>query len=339
MRRPSLGSAALPLLVAVGLLSADPLGAQKPDAPYVPTPDRVVTTMLEMARPTPRDVVYDLGSGDGRLVIQAAKRYGSRGVGVEIQEHLNERARRIARQEGVADRVRFVNRDLFDVDLEPVTVLMLYLGRRINRELRPKILRQMRPGSRVVSHAFDMGDWKADSIVGMRDELALVFRWVVPADAGGRWRLALPSGDSVTFTLDQKYQELRIVDAGDPGGVAVEDAAMRGDGIWFTVDRSRVGDGRRSLDMVGVVQGDMMYGNTATGARWTAERVSGSGRPLHEWASDASGSAGPSSDRTGPDVTGPGRREAGRHEVSRTPVPAGPLRKVYPAVVKLKTIP
>lgn len=291
-------------LLVCGLLTAGTLApagveGQKPDAPYVPTPMGVVSAMLELARPTSRDTVYDLGSGDGRLVIEAAKRSGARGVGFEIQEHLNERARDSARAEGVEDRVRFVNQDLFTVDLSPATVLMLYLSRRINRELRPEILRQMRPGSRVVSHAFDMGDWKADSIVGMREELALVFHWVVPADVGGRWELDLPSGGRWSFRLDQKFQELRAVEADDPGGAAVEDPAMRGDGVWFTLVREGDEGAPRRMDMVGVVRGDRMYGNTADGERWTAVRTSGTGRPLSRWSDDASG-APTSSDEASP---------------------------------------
>lgn len=300
---------ALGLLLATASLAP----AQQPaephlDAPYVPTPVAVVSAMLELARPTPADTVYDLGSGDGRLVITAAERYGAAGVGVEIQEHLNERARDSARAAGVNDRVRFVDGDLFEVDLSPATVLTLYLGRRINQELRPRILRQMRPGSRVVSHAFDMGPWKADRLEQMHEELALVFLWVVPAHVAGRWRVDHPSLGPVSFRLDQRFQELRVVEPPKGDGarsVRARDPAMRGDSVWLSlvVPGPDGGEGRR-IPLVGVVDGDRMSGSSGTGEAWTAVRTSGADEPLEAWTaeeerapagSSAAGAAVPSS--------------------------------------------
>ncbi|MFB6240519.1 MAG: cyclopropane-fatty-acyl-phospholipid synthase family protein, partial [Gemmatimonadota bacterium] len=170
-------SARTPLLVAVGALAlawpAD-AGAQELDVPYVPTPMEVVSTMLELAEPTPQDSLYDLGSGDGRIVITAAKRYGTPGIGVELDSGRVATARQNARQEGVADLVRFIQGDLFDVDVSNADIVTLYLLPSVNRKLRPKLLRQLDPGSRVVSHDFDMGAWKPDSVVR------------VPEESGGR---------------------------------------------------------------------------------------------------------------------------------------------------------
>ena len=133
-----------------------------PDVRYVPTPQNVVEAMLEMARVTRTDVVYDLGSGDGRIPITAAQKYGARGVGIEIEPRLIRDANDNARKAGVTNRVLFLNQDLFEADLSPATVITLYLLPRLNLQLMPK-LRRLRPGTRIVSHYFDMGpEWPAD---------------------------------------------------------------------------------------------------------------------------------------------------------------------------------
>lgn len=283
----------LGVLAAAGwACAAAPLAGQEPDAPYVPTPTAVVDTMLAVADPTPRDTVYDLGSGDGRLVIRAAERYGAAGVGVEIQAHLNERARRRAEKAGVADRVRFVTGDLFEVSLRPATVLILYLGRRINRQLRPRILEEMRPGSRVVSHAFDMGAWKADSLVQMPRELALVFSWVVPADVGGRWRVTLPGGAEMTLQLDQRFQELRLVAVDAPDGVTVDEPRLRGRRIWFRLARpGDDGKGRR-VNMTGLVDGGRIEGALGSGGRWRAVRLEDTDPSMEEWSGELTRTSG-----------------------------------------------
>jgi SAM-dependent methyltransferase len=150
------------LVVAAHLVAAP--GAQKrlpqPAVRYVPSPQSVVDAMLELAHVTSADVVYDLGSGDGRIPITAAQRYGARGVGVEIEQRLVAEARDNARKAGVADRVLFFNGDLFEFDVRPATVVALFLLPRMNQELAPKLRRDLRPGSRIVTHMFDLGpDW------------------------------------------------------------------------------------------------------------------------------------------------------------------------------------
>ena len=148
-----------------------------PDVRYVPTPQNVVETMLEMAHVTAADVVYDLGSGDGRIPITAAQKYGARGVGIEIEPRLIEEAIDNARKAHVADRVRFFNQDLFETDLSPATVVTLYLLPRLNQQLVPK-LKALRPGTRIVSHYYDMGpEWPADE---SRDINSLmVYLWTI----------------------------------------------------------------------------------------------------------------------------------------------------------------
>lgn len=155
---------------------------RRPDAPFVPSTEELTRAMLELAEVTRDDVVYDLGSGDGRLVIAAAKEYGARGVGVEIDPGLVRLSRENARRAGVSERVRFVRQDLFKTDLRPATVVTLYLRPEVNLRLRPKLLRELRPGARVVSNTFDMGDWEPDvkQAVGMES----IYYWVIPPRPG-----------------------------------------------------------------------------------------------------------------------------------------------------------
>jgi SAM-dependent methyltransferase len=148
------------------------------DVPYVPTPEPVVSAMLKLAQVKRGDVLYDLGSGDGRIVIAAAKRYGVRGTGVDIDPRRIAEANANARKAGVAKLVRFLNEDLFAIDFSEATVVTLYLLPRINLQLRPKLLAELRPGTRIVSHGFDMGDWQPDRVVVMGT--STLYLWTVP---------------------------------------------------------------------------------------------------------------------------------------------------------------
>ena len=172
------------LFVVLGLLwagsaAAQPFkGVKQPDVRYVPSPDSVVDAMLALAHVTAGDVVYDLGSGDGRIPIAAAKRYGAFGVGVELDFKLNRAADANAKKAGVADRVRFFTQDLFEADISAATVVTLFLLPRINQELIPKLRRELRPGTRIVSHQFDMGEqWppeKTQDVNGL-----LIYLWTM----------------------------------------------------------------------------------------------------------------------------------------------------------------
>lgn len=153
------------------------------DVPYVPTAQSVGVRMLEVAGVTEEDVVYDLGSGDGRIPITAAKEFGARGVGVEIDSALVAKARANAREAGVADKVRFVQGDLFNADLSEATVVALYLWPEVNIQLRPKLLEELDPGDRIVSHDFRMGDWEPERTVDAgagNTGQEMVFLWTVP---------------------------------------------------------------------------------------------------------------------------------------------------------------
>ena len=166
--------ALLPLVATLSLAIAQ---ERAPDIHYAPTPNRVVRKMLELADVTSRDVVYDLGSGDGRIVIMAAKEFGARGVGIEIDRRLIAKSRENARQAGVEDRVEFRHQDLFAADLRGATVVATYLLTHLNARLMPK-LKRLRRGTRIVTHSFDMGDaWPPDKQVGMVG--STVFLWTV----------------------------------------------------------------------------------------------------------------------------------------------------------------
>jgi SAM-dependent methyltransferase len=149
-----------------------------PDVIFVPTPNDVVDTMLKMAGVSKKDTVYDLGCGDGRIVITAAQKYGARGVGIDIDPDRVAEATQNARKAGVSDRVKIVRGDLFEADISPATVVTLYLLTDLNLKLRPKLLRDLAPGTRVVSHAFNMGDWKPERETDVSG--ATVYLWRIP---------------------------------------------------------------------------------------------------------------------------------------------------------------
>ena len=151
-----------------------------PDVPYVPTPQRVVDRMLDLAEVSEDDVVYDLGSGDGRIVIRAATEYGARGVGIEIDSALVRKARQNAEEAGVTDRVTFVQGDLFEADISEATVVTLYLLPSVNLRLRPKLFEELAPGTRVVSHDFDMDEWQHEERVEVGSDA--IFLWTIPEE-------------------------------------------------------------------------------------------------------------------------------------------------------------
>jgi precorrin-6B methylase 2 len=148
------------------------------DVPYVPTPQPVVDAMLKVAKVGKNDVLYDLGSGDGRIVVTAAQKYGTRGVGIDINPERIEEANQNAKKAGVSDRVKFLQQDLFNTNLSEATVVTLYLLPEVNLKLRPKLFKELKPGTRIVSHAFDMGDWKPQQTLNVDGKT--VYYWVVP---------------------------------------------------------------------------------------------------------------------------------------------------------------
>ena len=173
------------LLFSVTAFVCSAAGAQQPartpDMYFAPTRQAVVDAMLALARVTAGDVVYDLGSGDGRIVILAAQKYGARGVGIELDPKLVEISRQVAREGEVVDRVAFVEGDLFDADISAATIVTLYLSPGVNKRLEPKLRRELRPGTRIVSHQFPIGTWTPDEVVRSEDDRTDLFLWTVPA--------------------------------------------------------------------------------------------------------------------------------------------------------------
>lgn len=155
---------------------------RQPDVPYVPTPDEVVEQMLALAKVTKNDVLYDLGSGDGRIVITAAQKFGTRGTGIDINPERIKEANENARKAGVTNRVQFRQQDLFEADISKATVVTLYLLPDINVKLRPKLFKELKPGTRIVSHDFDMGEWKPERVVQVQgpNREHTIYYWVVP---------------------------------------------------------------------------------------------------------------------------------------------------------------
>jgi len=229
--RTTLPSLAIGLAVAMG----GPAAAQEPalDVPFVPTPERVVQKMLEMAEVGPDDIVYDLGSGDGRIVIAAVRDfYARRGVGVDLDPARVEDGKRNAREAGVEDRTEFVEGDVFDFDFSEASVVTMYLLAEINLALRPRILSELRPGTRVVSHDFHMGQWTPDdsAIIDNRN----VYFWVVPANVAGTWRW---SDGERTFTavFQQIFQRVDGYVTMEDRDIRIQNGTVRGQTLTFEV--------------------------------------------------------------------------------------------------------
>ncbi|MCS7043633.1 MAG: class I SAM-dependent methyltransferase [Bryobacteraceae bacterium] len=179
------------LLTLCAFLSAaaqTPKPKRSPDVPYVPTTERAVEAMLELAKVTKNDIVYDLGCGDGRIVVTAAKKYGARGVGIDINPERIAEARENAKRNGVEHLVKFIEGDLFEADIREATVVTLFLLSSVNLKLRPKLLAELKPGTRVVSNTFDMGDWKPDKEFTLEDNgedsylSHKFYLWIIPKD-------------------------------------------------------------------------------------------------------------------------------------------------------------
>ena len=257
--------------------------------PFVVSPPEVVERMLRLAEPKAAERLVDLGSGDGRIVIEAAKKSGARGMGVELDANLVYMANEAAKRQGVAGQVRFVEGSLFNADISKTTVLTMYLLPNINLQLRPRILGQMRPGARVVSHDFDMGGWKPD----LHREVAVpnksygrpvsqIYLWYVPANVAGKWQWRLPVGGATRLyeaRIDQTFQELSDEVLVEGGGATSRGARLRGDLITLDLVREFFGQ-KVTHEFSGRVEGDRIVGrarisgggNNATLA-WEATRV------------------------------------------------------------------
>ena len=229
--------------------------AIKKDVPYVPTQQKTVDEMLRLAKVDRNDVVYDLGSGDGRIVITAAKQYGARGVGYDIDPVRIAEANENAKTAGVTDKVKFIQGDLFQADLSDATAVTLYLLRSVNLRLRPKLLDELKPGTPVVSHDFDMGEWEPEQHVRLEDDD--VYLWIIPAKADGRWSWKAGSATR-TANLTQEFQKL----SGTVGDAQIQNGKLDGERISF-----EVANGGAVEKYSGRVAGRYIEGTVQTGNR------------------------------------------------------------------------
>jgi SAM-dependent methyltransferase len=230
------------------------------DVPYVPTQDHVVTEMLRLAGVGPGDVVYDLGCGDGRIVIAAAREFGASGVGIDVDPDRIAEAVANAARAGVSSRVRFRRASFFDADVSGATVVTLYLLPEINARLRPKLMAQLRPGARVVANHFDMGDWRPDGHVALGSRN--LYRWVVPAWVTGQWRCVVNGAGGrrrMTLRLERRYQSVVGTARVGRGDVEIRDGRVGGAELSFALQ-----DGRAFR---GTVAGDLVRGSCEDGAR------------------------------------------------------------------------
>lgn len=287
------------------LLSTAAVQQRKPEVPYVPTPDEVVAEMLKIADVGRNDVLYDLGCGDGRIVITAAKKLGCRGVGIDIDPQRIKESRENAIEAGVSDRVEFLLMDLFEADISEATVVTLYLLSEVNLRLRPKLFQELNPGTRVVSHDFDMDGWKPDNKVTIDNTSAVhdpffldnyldnywdnywdkhvVYFWIIPANVTGTWKWKMPaiSGKKrYTLKLDQTFQEIKgkAFEGIFSIPVHIKDGKIKGNKLEFTLERKLKGRIER-MHFKGIKRSHIMEGYVRIEGRsdikekWKAKRI------------------------------------------------------------------
>jgi hypothetical protein len=270
--------ACLLFFLSTSVAAAD---VERTGGPYVPTPQMVVDAMLDLAKVGARDFVVDLGSGDGRIVLTAAQRYSARGLGIDIDPELIQQSNAEAQRRGLADRVSFKVQDVLQAYIEDATVLTLYLLPGMMQKLQEKFIRELKPGTRIVSHDFPFGDWKPDREVSIDipekygtpgQWKSTLFYWVVPAHIEGTWHVELSgvAGQALPVTFTQRYQyvEGSTTARGRPGPLA--DGKVEGNRVRFKLALDA------PYEFRGVVEGDNMRGEATRGDRsvpWTAVRV------------------------------------------------------------------
>lgn len=258
--------------------------------PYVPTPQIIVDRMLQFGDVTATDFVIDLGSGDGRIVRTAAKSLGARGFGVDIDGELVDRSNSMATRDGIAERAKFYRQDVFKADVTKATVLMLYVLPEMMKNLRPKLLAELRPGTRVVSHDYHFGDWLPDNRISfdvpekaeaVGFSSTTLYRWVVPANVGGRWKIEV-EGVKMPETTLELQQTFQMVNGKSQAGSKVSDignVTLNGRKFEFAADFGVDPKGHR-YTYTGTVEGETMSGEVVWGMdprskrhRWKAVRV------------------------------------------------------------------
>jgi SAM-dependent methyltransferase len=258
----------------------------KLDVPYEPSSEEVVEIMLAMAKVAADDIVYDLGCGDGRIVIAASQRSGVRGVGVDLDPERIRESRENARKANVADRIQFFQKDLFQIDIRPATVVMLYLYPEVNLRLRPKLFQELRPGTRVVSHSHDMGTWEPDQTRTAPNGHRIHF-WVIPANVSGTWEWDLPGEkQSYGLRIHQQFQKVSGMLQAGSQEIPVQNLELIGDRVQFTIEGRSNGQAQ-ARRFSGRVQGHLLEGtvvemtsNPRKERSWKATRNPSSMQPL-----------------------------------------------------------
>ena len=261
------------------------------DVPYVPTKHSIVAEMLRMAEVGRDDILYDLGCGDGRIVVTAAKETGTRGVGIDINPVRIQESRENAKKQKVENLVRFVEKDIFEADFSEATVVSLYLLTEVNLRLRPRLLSNLKPGTRVVSHNYAMGDWEYHEYkeLMVENEKHYVYFWIVPANTGGTWEWTLPAGTGdkrYAMKLNQKFQNVDgiVTTGGEP--TSLKNAKLTGNKLQFAIEQY-VNGSKELLYFDGKVAGNSIDGTVKSiseqntkNYRWSARRDSMTVKPL-----------------------------------------------------------
>jgi len=287
----------LAALILIGSAVAGLAQDVRLDVPYVPTKYPVVDEMLRMAAVTKSDIVYDLGCGDGRLVITAAQKFGCRGVGYDIDPERIKECLENAKAAGVTDKVKFILGDLFQADFHEATVIPMYLLPSVNLKLRPKILRELKPGSRIVSHDFSMGEWTPDDqasleVDGISHE---VYGWVIPANVSGEWTWTAVLGSGpVSFGMNvtQRFQVAEAKVTVNGAAAVVKELTLKGADLRFTVE-AKIGGKPAVLSFEGKAAGHQLDGQIkgaldgkSVASAWKAARRPGTEKRIDEAATD-----------------------------------------------------
>jgi SAM-dependent methyltransferase len=282
---------------------------KRPEVPYVPTPEEVVAEMLKMANVGKDDVIYDLGCGDGRIVITAAKELGCRGVGIDIDPARIQECHVNASNAGVSDRVEFFQMDLFDADISEATVVTLYLLSKVNLRLRPKLFQELRPGTRVISHDFSMGEWQPVRSVVIEEKMDYVpfqdtrfiddywnkhtlYYWVIPANVSGAWTWiipALPDSKPYRMELDQSFQMLKgkAFQGNTSLPLSIKNGMINGDRLECSLTQKFGGKSEKILfegivkenEIVGFVR---IIGRPEYEEKWHAKRDPSTQKPIEK---------------------------------------------------------
>jgi SAM-dependent methyltransferase len=274
-------------LTTLFVISSTPLyAAEEPpkiteETPYVPSPRIVVDTMLRMADVRAGDFLIDLGSGDGRIIITAAEEFHARGFGVDYDARLVKLATENAQKAGVSDRAKFIDQNVFKTDLSPASVVTIYLLPEYNAVLKPTLL-ALKPGTRIVSHDYGIGDWEPDASskvvvpekpVGV-DKASWIYYWMVPAKVEGRWRSSIPAAKGsipLELTLTQRYQKVEGTAKIGAATVAIERPSLKGDLFSFELT-----EGKHHLHFEGRISGGQLSGQLLSGSKkhsWRAVRI------------------------------------------------------------------